>query len=706
MNPILCNYFQFLKMCEETTEKWISFDSGIPLMRVQQAVNFRFRIKNFPAFKINLESTSLMQSMIDRKTGFIIQLSNLIVVSIIHEGSLSKKKFYKPACECIEGESKCSYFSVLDCVNTNDDLAKTPFNYIPKCKVCNTSYAFDGPSEMFAGYTIATVRSISRKNETYTVYAERQEKGKIEVGRLMEGIFFLKSISRLNPRFEQRFEGDYTTVLLAIQLEEDPTVEVLAGKNDSSILEKIRQKKNFQRYASIQKGLEDEERISEELRVSSSNFLKIFSNLPPEFPCGILFDISFLLLCVWHAHTIRGDRNKSITRHTISNPQSADQPTQSYSEIMDSSSCETKMNMLVLDKRQTASNYIYSRMAVLAASTVNIEFLPSLLDEDTCKQWLVVNAHSVVVILNFNMYISKVRQVLMNAIDRHTVVDDDVTVQLYSSFIVVVCSLDSLHDRKQPDFKSVSSSDCFDICIDLDKPGEIGQQFDGEIDSIIELYTSGKNSGINYWSDSSMARSKSDAFNHSSQNSRISMMCNKICQKMMIKPTEERLEDRSQEFSLARNLLLSFSSSLKVDYRVSQKNLLSLKIISLSSRILRCYCVDEQKALESIIKNELTGKFEIEIFDALFSILLFDNTRATLSPFYQSELFSSISNCQSSSSSNPYLNTILTSITNPLLATHRETINVKASDRQQFSNFEGLMEEVKKYMFSLVKYYL
>lgn len=677
----------------------MSLQSGVPLSNVQEAVELTFTLSNFPNFKMNLESTSLMQSLINRKAGFLLHLSNLIVVEVISSGSFSKKQFYKPACQCETGQDKCTKYTLLDCVKENDDLSKYPFCYIPKCKLCNRLLEPDRSRQVFWPYKLVQVRTVNNMSEAYMVYFEGHTYSDVAVGSVLQGIFYLDSISKLNAKYQLRFVGDFTNVLLAVQLNRNPSIEIFSGKADSSLFQQIRQLKTFRSSKIRQNSMDKqpvEDLIEADLKIAASNFMNIFFNFPADSYFHMLFDICFSLLVVWHSHTVVGDKSKSITRLALAD----DQLAISDCDLMDASTSDCKMNLLVFDSYEVAQSAIFERMKVVTKGIVNFLCLPASLDEDTLKSWLVINSHAVVVVFNYNLYPPKVRSLLSTALEKRAVfLEDCGAVQLHQSFVFVLSARESLKGHSNSEFKSYSMIDCFDLCVDLAWLNDSFDQglLESGLDELLGLYSTGRvRTGLH--EQAARAGSKHPSASRSSQNSRISMLCNKICQKMVIKPSAQPVEKASRErdHHLARSVLLSYSSAQQQDARLSQRNLLSLKKIALSGRILRTFCLDDAKTLERILRNEFSGKFEIDVFDALFSVLLFENSRLSVNPLSGSEYLSLATNSQT---------TVTTPILNSVLGSPQMKPVLRGS-YQEFSYFEAFMDDVKQHMFRLVDFYL
>jgi len=648
---------------------------------------------------MNLESTSLMQSLINRKAGFLLHLSNLVVLEVVSSGSFSKKKSFRPACQCETGQEKCAKYSLLDCVKENDDLSRFPSFYVPKCKLCCRPLEVDRSREVFWPYKLVQARTVNSPGESYMVYFEGHTFSDIAVGSVLQGIFYLDSISKLSPRHLQRFVGDYTNVLLVIQLNRRPAIEVFSGKADASLFQQIRQLKTFRpnnvRTLGSDKQLADEP-LDADLKTAASNFMNIFFNFPASSYFHMTFDVCFSLLVVWHSHTVVGDKSKSISRIALADEQTAI----SDGDLMDSSTSDCKMNMLVFDNFEVDQSAVFERMKVVTKGIVNLICLPALIEEDSLRQWLVINSHAVVVVFNFNLYPTKIRSVLSTAVEKRVVfLEDAGAVQLHQSFVFVMPRRESLKEKTNSEFKSSSMIDCFDLCVDLTRLNSSFDQglIESDLEDLLRFYSTGKlRTGLH--ESTIRAASKMPSNSHSSQNSRISMLCNKICQKMAIKPAEKpaEKEPRERDYHLARNVLLSYSSSLQQDSRLSQRNLLSLKKTALSCRILRTFCLDDAKTLEKILRNELSGKFEIDVFDALFSVLLFENSRLSVYPLSGSELLTLATNSQTAVTT-PILNSVLGS---------PQMKPVLRGSYQEFSYFEAFMDEVKQHMFRLVDFYL
>ena len=143
-------------------------------------------------------------------------------------------------------------------------------------------------------------------------------------------------------------------------------------------------------------------------------------------------------------------------------------------------------------------------------------------------------------------------------------------------------------------------------------------------------------------------------------------------------------------------MLLGLASATKDGSRLTQRNILSLKKLALSVRILRVFVSQDANALAKVLVAERSGNFEVEVFDAIAAACLFEQSRLAMNPGYQPVLGSKPSE---------YLQSLSEFIK---LGTSREgTLKNTANARSQVSQarLDLAVEEVGIQMLRISEYY-
>ena len=138
-----------------------AFDNNYgSLIQVQQKTILRLKVLNFPKLKVNLDSASLMMSMLRRHGGCLLRLDNLIVTGHISTGSFARKKFFLPACTCDHNRHRCHRYSLIDSIKCRDHLSRHQYFSQPRCKVCRVPFRSDAQSDLYCPYYLVKAQYV------------------------------------------------------------------------------------------------------------------------------------------------------------------------------------------------------------------------------------------------------------------------------------------------------------------------------------------------------------------------------------------------------------------------------------------------------------------------------------------------------------------------------------------------------------------
>ena len=662
------------------------------LSHVQRRTYLRFLIKNFPKMKVNMDGASLIQSMVKRQTGCLLRLANLIVISVESVGSYIKKRFYRANCQCSFGQMKCHRYSLLDSVKANDDLSRHPYLGCPKCMTCKVSFSSDTCADQYGPYKLLKVQSaLTKQDGLIDVFVEGDDCYSKSEGSVLEGLFFLDSFSKLGFK-GGRLIGTHTKVLIGVQLTKYPFLEISRGKLELSIIFKAKQAKNY-----LNNPIVSEEALLVSVLTSTAvtNVKRFMRNICSPMGVPPIFEMLFLQMCLWHSHNPLDNEGEGILLSAI-----LSEPTRYTNEtILNSKVSSSKLNFLIFC---TDQGTFLRRLDELSKGILNLEILPAIVDDRGLRDWLLVNSRSVIVIPYFTTLSSKLKNILLSTIESgKLVLEEGISVQMKASFILLVGTKDDLAHKKHSEFKSWSVVDCFDVVMDFNETSQnhaVSPSLNTELDNMISLYSTGSCSKSQL-QDPSKDKSVSGLSTPLSQNSRLSMMCNRICQKFAPKqaqPVSTVLSDR--EFVQAAKCVLGYVSVAKEDERISQKNVVTIKKLAISCRMLRSFFLDEPSTLDRILHNESRGIFECEPIDAVFACMIFEYSRLTASPNFR-PVFP-----QKASLFVQALNNCTIGMFNR--TRRRENSESKEGMAMYGPGLEELVEEVREGLLGLVNYYV
>jgi hypothetical protein len=588
----------------------------------RRGFSLSFSMVSFPKINVNLDVYSLMQGMMKRDTGCLIRLANLVVVEEISKGSFIFKRFYQSACDCLPRKLKCYRYSLQDTVKASDQMSRSKYEFVPKCRLCNQEEVCRENNQIFKPCQLLKVQTKSATKEIFALYVEGVSGECLKAGDILEGVFYLDSVTSFDCR-SGRMVGKNTRALITVEMERVIYPEQSTSKSEESLLFQAR---TVQQYLQPRGACSPEELALQQLQDGVTNICRFLDGLSKRASeMHPYFDLCFVLLLLWHIHD-SPNSHQLLFKRLQAHSDSALLP-----DLLGSKLSSIPMNMIVFDKD---SGKLVSRMQELCKGVTQVHILPPLCDEDSIKKWLVLHNNSIIVIANPELLTPKVLEVVSTCLKSHIIrLAENRTVDVTHSFVLLLNAHPSETSSKaSPEFQSKPFLDSFDLSLDMNRlrrPTDLaasrnplfaleasaqllGSLFTGfQIDKqhSSDCYFEGKN------------RSKQSA--KTSQESRISFLANKICQKF----TRNKGQAEKQLFSgdlyvESAKLVLGHVSKLNDEGQVSPLTLISLKKVALALRYLNCFFMEDLNSFGTAISNQKSGKFEISILDAVMAIFL------------------------------------------------------------------------------------
>lgn len=674
INGFLKHYFTFLRLAEETVERIVQQETdpkkGIKLLDIQTSLKLKLKVHNFPKTKIATDSCTLIQSVIRNKKGCLVRLSNLIITEIISTGSFPKKCMFRGNCDCSKGELRCIRVNLIDYVKAADDLSKASMSlYTPKCQECKAEYNKCLANDVFESYQLVKVQPFFSKKDFFLTYLQLDDPSMAQVGLILEGIFYLDSVTKFN--FKQgRLIGENFRILMGVTLPSHSILDIMSDKPQKSLLYLARDKKN---YLNEVKSLNEEERIINSVHIGAKNIQILLKNIQsPQVPAS--FDLTILIGLLWHVH---GNRDGLGSYLSSTLPELAKFSNQ---DILNLNVANSKLNMLIFSSN---CPLLVSRTRELARGMANLDELPSIIDEETLKTWLVTNNSCILIIQNLHCLKPTIRNLITTVIENGILhLSEGVQIPIDCSFLVFEHSKDILSTKKASnEYLSWSFTACFDIVLDVNDAGERG------LNNILAIHGGVIESRLNY-----CIPSRSTFTAGESKLSGLSKLTN-YCKKFAGQQDQEQVSaDSSIETKVAGKMSLGFLAQLGEMNRVSPKLKLSFKKIAVGMRMIRAFVNEDTSLLMKVLRVESTGRFEVDPIDALVASALIDASQTILSPSYR-PVFKEFAL--------QFAITLDSSLDNP---TDCKTPRLPVAADQRA--FEELMGHLKEIMFSSMDYYL
>lgn len=664
-------------MAERIVQQYPGAKQPIRFTDIQNSVKLSFSISNFPKTKVSTDSCTLIQSMMKRQHGCLVRLSGLVVTELFSQGSYSKKSFYRSNCDCNRGNIKCVRTSLIEIVKAKDELSKkSPCLFTPMCNSCKTEYTKDLATDQFVNFKVLKVQPFNCKKDHFMVYAEVDEDNDIKIGQLLEGVFYLDSITRFNHKNE-RFVGENTRILIAVTLQPNSTIEILSGKAQKSILFKARDK---QTYFKINSTLSGDEYHSNLVNTCTKNLVAILKNVQNRLTPAY-FDMCALLSLAWHLHSSSVQENPYLASSV------PDLAKYTSKEILAMAVRGTSMNLLVFS---VDSPTIENRLVELAKGMINIETLPSVVDEGSLTTWLLFNRTSMLVIPNFHRLKTVLRTILVRAVENRSIlIDDGDSVQTDATFVFIEHSSMVVSDKRAPEYKSWSFISSFDIVLNAQENSE------NSVINLLHSYGGQSSQKQDYCIPSRSSFTDKESMIVSG-NSRL----NSLCQKFAAKSTDNDIAIKlGVEGETASKMCLGFLSIMKDEMTYSHKMALSLKKIAVASRLLRSLVLNEASLLARTLTMQAKGVFEVGVFDAVIGAVVCEATAMTMTPSASSVL---------KNAPFKFIEALNQSISHQSVQNERSRSTIEQGSLNFHQRFclEDLAEEVRIMLFNSMQYYI
>lgn len=598
-----------------------------------------------------------------------MRLSNLIITEVISIGSFPKKCMFRGNCDCSKNELRCIKVNLIDYVKAADDLSKSSMSlYTPKCSHCKTEYNKCLANDVFESYQLLKVQPFYSKKDFFLAYLECEDPHKFEIGRIIEGIFYLDSVTKFN--FKQgRLIGENFRILMGVNLAQHSVLDIQSEKPQKSLLYMARDKKNYYVPNSSLKG---HERITDSVNTWSKNIQILLKNIQNS-QIAASFDLAILITLLWHVHGTSEGMGSYLTS-------SLPELTKfSNKDILNMNVSNSKMNLLIFNQNCPS---LAGRLHELARGMANVDELPSIIDEESIRTWLISNNSCVLIVQNFHCLKPAIRSVLTTAIEKGVVyIGEGNQVAIDCSFVIFEQSRDILSLKKSSnEYLSSSFINSFDIVLDVGDVGEAG------LNNILAQFGGLLESRMNYCIPSRSTFTAGDS--KLSGLSRLTYFCKKFAG---ISGQDDVLNETLMEIEIASKISLGFLAQLSEMNKVSPKLKLSFKKIAVSMRMLRAFITEDTSLLARVLESEARGRFEADPIDALVAGALTDQSQALVSPGYRS-VFGDLSL--------QFAIALDKSLDKP--ATNKHPL--AAADDQR--SFEELMGRFKEIVFSSMDFYL
>lgn len=676
INGFLLHYFSFEKLAEDVVERIIQQEvdpkKNVKFLDIQTSLKLRFKIHNFPKTKIATDSRTLIQSKMKNNKGCLVRLWNLIITEVISVGSFPKKCMFRGNCECTKNEVKCIKVNLIDYVKAADDLSKTAsclFNH--KCKLCKTEYNKCMANDVYESYQLVKIQPFQSKNDYFLAYLQCEDSKSYEVGRILEGIFYLDSVSKFN--FKQgRLVGETMVVLMGVNLFENSNCDVLQGKPQGSVLYKAREKKN---YLQPNRALRGDEYLAEAVNTAAKNLETLLKNIHTGLTPAS-FDFSILACLMWHVHS-NGEAIGSYLTSSI-----PELTKLSNKEILNMNVASFKMNLLFFSQNTPA---LVDRIRQLALGMANVDEMPGLIDEETLKNWLIMSNSSLLIVQNFHCLKAGVRNILADVIERGIVcIGDNKQVAIDCTIVILEHCRTVLANKKAHEYQSWSFINSFDLVLEVADIPEGADSF------ILAQYGGLPETRVNY-----CIPSRSSFTGGDSKLSGVSRLTH-LCRKFAANSDDGVIvEDKTKEIQLACKMSLGFLAQMNETNKSSPKLTLSFKKLAVGMRMIRAFINEDTSLMARILLAEARGMFEADPVDVILSAALVDQSVCLRSPGARpvlDQLSLQISSALDGSVA-----------VRPSLAALR-TPGFPFADDQR--SFEELVKQLREVMFSSMDYYL
>lgn len=607
INGFLKYYFLFLRMAEDAVERIVQQEvdprKAITFLDIQTSLKLRFSIQNFPKTRIATDNSTLIQSVTKNRTGCLVRLSNLVIVEAIAAGSFAKKRLFRGNCACARNQVKCIKADLIDYVKAADDLAKAaPSLYTPKCGTCATEYNKGLANDVFESYQLVKVQPFGCQKDYFVAYLQCDDPKDAEVGRILEGLFYLDSVTKLSLK-QGRLVGENARVLVGVSLVKRAVLEVCDSRPQQSALYIAKEKKNYLARNSALKG---KERLANGVYTSAKNIEILLKNIrSSQIPAT--FDLSVLVSLIWHVH---GCSEGVGTFLTSSLPELSKL---SSKELLETKVVGSKMNLLVFSQN---SPKLAERIGELSRGMVNVAYMPAVVDEESLRRWLISHSGAVLVLQHLRCLKPALRSVLVTAIEAGVVLlRDEGSVALDCSFIVLEHARDLQAPSKAPEFQSAAFINSFDMTI------EVQENFEVTASEVLALYGGPGQRNFNYCIAS--RSSGTEVASRLSGLSKLTYFCKKFTA-----PADKNgvLEEVDKETECAKKMSLGFLAQFCQLNKSPPKVVLSFKKIALSVRMIEAFIEDDPSLLASVLLAEARGRFEVGPAAAVLAAALLESS--------------------------------------------------------------------------------
>jgi len=713
INGMISHYFGFVRMAEEIVEKMASrmvFDGDEnSLGKVQRKAWLRLKIDNFPKMKVNMDSASLIQSMIKRQSGCLLRLSNLVVVKTQSQGSFLRKRFYRADCPCSYGHTKCYRYSLLDTIKSQDDLSRHPYLSPPRCAQCKHQYSSDHCSDVYGSYKLVKVYIIGGVMETgFDVLLDGEEAIKTEEGMILEGLFYLDSYTKLSFKGGM-FIGNNHRVLIAVDLNPHPHVEIKQIKPELCPIFKAKNEKN---YLPLPNPSEDSTYSHQLTSTLASNLKRYLQNIstPSSHP---LIDLIILQMLIWHTF------NPCSPNPNILLP---DIPLE---RVLNTRVSSSKFSILLFTQD---GHELIHRLHNLSRGICPVSIFPSCTDIDSVHRWIVINGQGVMCVQGIERYSPRVYNEIFKCIEMGKGGDG---VEIKGSWIVTMGGKGMVGGMRGEGISQWAVVDSFDLILDLTPSASTTTpSMLQALSCILSLHTHGYIPKASIPLNTPYRDIYSQQISEHSDHSRLSAVCNKLCQKLL-PPVQSRgtVVDMdavaARESALASRIVLGYLASAGGEDRVSAKNVVSIKKIAVSLAMLRAFFQSEEAKLHKILSNELEGVFCVDQLDSVLAVVLVQCSRHTIDPNFKGvhlqkaqqcmQALSEINNgvfCPSSSfNSPPHPTTPFYSghnyhPSNQPINNNLRQVNQDHGSQSTSLQFEAVLEELRELLLGTVEYFV
>ena len=238
--------------------------------------NLRFRFKNFPDFKVDLNSNAVFRRIMKNKSGQLLKFNQFVFLDI---GKSEPYKFleqYARDCDCDDKPNKFKIYSLNELLRDVSDLkSKDNFSYPIKCKTCKKYYTLLQEKTIYKDYQKAEIllmasegRDPDLKCDIFNIFMENDDVDHFQIGSICSGVVAFDMLTKFSKK-HSKFVGDVKSYLLAVDIE----AFNIENYKDSyfSFLKGL--KEEFSLYIKIKKDEEDTSNSIKEEKLPDSSTL-------------------------------------------------------------------------------------------------------------------------------------------------------------------------------------------------------------------------------------------------------------------------------------------------------------------------------------------------------------------------------------------------------------------------------------------------